>query len=123
MDAVPLKTSGGFAHIFLDEKYRHHEYDYEEFENAEDFFVGTKILKEKRRFLRIVDVVDETHEMYPVSPWKHTQKLGEAETVKMLETAAPLIDQASCSFRSYEGSRTLMCSTVVKSPTTSWRTR
>uniref|UniRef100_A0A1I7YTN9 THAP-type domain-containing protein n=1 Tax=Steinernema glaseri TaxID=37863 RepID=A0A1I7YTN9_9BILA len=63
--------------------------------NKEDFFVGTRTIEEKRRFLRITVVKDETRNGFPLPAGNHTKELEEAETVKLLETVAPLIDQVS----------------------------
>uniref|UniRef100_A0A1I7ZPX7 C2H2-type domain-containing protein n=1 Tax=Steinernema glaseri TaxID=37863 RepID=A0A1I7ZPX7_9BILA len=83
------KREDGIEHIFP----RKDEGDDED-EDEEDFFVGTQMLKENRRFLRIVEVSDESNDgLFAFA--QQTEKLEEAETVKLLETAAPLIDQVS----------------------------
>uniref|UniRef100_A0A1I7Y695 FBA_2 domain-containing protein n=1 Tax=Steinernema glaseri TaxID=37863 RepID=A0A1I7Y695_9BILA len=86
-----LKEEEGIKHVFKDG-------------NGEaDFSVNMRTIRENRRFARIV-VVNDFTEYRDLSYWSKVKTLGEAETTKLLQTVAPLIDPASCNFYLNRGS-------------------
>uniref|UniRef100_A0A1I7Y227 FBA_2 domain-containing protein n=1 Tax=Steinernema glaseri TaxID=37863 RepID=A0A1I7Y227_9BILA len=68
-----------------------------------DLSINMRTIRKKGRFARIVTVSDVTSYGH-LSYFDGVELLGEAETTKLLETAAPLIDPASASFSSIWGS-------------------
>uniref|UniRef100_A0A1I7Y4T5 F-box domain-containing protein n=1 Tax=Steinernema glaseri TaxID=37863 RepID=A0A1I7Y4T5_9BILA len=53
---------------------------------------SVQTIREKGRFARIVEVSDETANRFPLYKWEDIKPLGEPETVKLLESIAPLMD-------------------------------
>uniref|UniRef100_A0A1I8ATR1 FBA_2 domain-containing protein n=1 Tax=Steinernema glaseri TaxID=37863 RepID=A0A1I8ATR1_9BILA len=86
------KEEDGIKHVFRNGKAKWM------FQQA-DPSINMRTIRGKGRFTRIVNVSDLTKDRYLFN-WDEVETLGEAETSKLLETVAPLIDPASGDFYS-----------------------